>query len=68
MSRRTVVTALAGALLVGGLAAPGLAGPLVEEDGTEYVCVRLISDPEEGKREGFCAWVPVPVDLPAGAR
>ena len=64
MSRRTVVAALTGAVLVGGLAAPGLAAPVEQGDDTHYVCLRLINDPEAGKREGVCVWAPLPFDLP----
>lgn len=55
MSRRTIVTALTGLVLLTGLGAPALADPINED--RESVCLRL--DPEGG-REGFCVWVGVP--------
>ena len=58
MSRRTVVSALAGALLIGGLSAPALADPVVPVSSEPtVVCVRL--DSESGKRDGVCVWLPV---------
>lgn len=53
MSRKTIVIALTGLVLLTGLGAPALAGPLTEE--RESVCLRL--DPEGG-RDGFCVWLP----------
>ena len=55
MSRRTIVTALTGLVLLTGLGAPALADPIAED--RESVCLRL--DPEGG-REGFCVWVGIP--------
>lgn len=54
MSRRTIVTALTGLVLLTGMGAPALAGPGEETD-RENVCLRL--DPEGG-RDGFCVWLP----------
>lgn len=65
MTRRTVLATVIGALLLGGLAAPALAGPL---DGTSYVCLRTMNDPQAGEREGICVWLPVdptPEDNPS---
>ena len=53
MSRKTIVTALAGLTLLTGLGAPALADSPLEE--RENVCLRL--DPEGG-RDGFCVWLP----------
>ena len=55
MSRKTVVTALTGLVLVAGLGAPALAGPLGDDE--TRVCVRMDSD--TGKRDGVCVAVPV---------
>lgn len=61
MSRRTVVTMLTGAVLLGGLTGPALANPLIDDkpddDGTTTVCLRL--DSESGKRDGICVWLPL---------
>lgn len=58
MSRRTVLLALTGAVLVGGLSAPALADPtLPAGDEPTVVCLRL--DGSDGKRDGVCVWVPV---------
>lgn len=57
MSRRTVVAALAGAVLVGGLGAPALADPVLPDTEPTVVCVR--TDSESGKRDGVCVWIPV---------
>jgi hypothetical protein len=54
MSRKMVVTALTGLVLLTGLGAPALAGP--EEDDRRSVCLRL--DPQGG-REGVCVWLPI---------
>ena len=59
MSRRTVIAALTGAVLVGGLAGPGLASHAQEGSAAHYVCVRLIADPRDGGREGLCVWTPM---------
>lgn len=56
MSRRTVVATLAGLLLVGGLGAPAVAGPL-DQDGETVVCAR--ADSSSGKRDGFCVVLPI---------
>lgn len=56
MSRRTVVATLVGATLLGGLATPALADPVVGGQPTT-VCLRL--EPQSGAREGVCVWVPV---------
>jgi len=53
MSRKTIVTALTGLVLLTGLGAPALAGPAETE--REHVCLRL--DPEGG-RDGYCVWLP----------
>ncbi|MCW2679305.1 MAG: hypothetical protein JWM62_706 [Frankiales bacterium] len=53
MSRKTIVTALTGLVLLTGLGGPALADP-VDAD-RENVCLRL--DPEGG-REGICVWLP----------
>ena len=55
MSRKTVVVALTGLVLLGGLGAPALADPL--DDDETRVCLRL--DSESGKRDGICAAVPI---------
>ena len=55
MSRKTIVTALTGLVLLTGLGAPALADP-ISRDGRESVCVRL--DPDGG-REGVCVWLPI---------
>ena len=57
MSRRTLITALTGAVLVGGLGAPALADPALPETEPTVVCVR--TDPQGGEREGLCVWLPV---------
>lgn len=57
MSRRTVLTALAGAVLVGGLSTPALADPVLPGSEPTIVCVRTDSD--TGKRDGVCVWLPV---------
>ena len=58
MSRRTVVAALTGAVLLGALGAPALADPLeTEGDETTTVCVR--TDSTSGKRDGVCVWLPL---------
>lgn len=53
MSRKTIVTALTGLVLLTGLGAPAFAGPAETE--REHVCLRL--DPEGG-RDGYCVWLP----------
>jgi hypothetical protein len=53
MSRKTVLMALTGLVLLTGLGAPALAAPVDTE--REYLCLRL--DPEGG-REGLCVWLP----------
>lgn len=58
MSRRTILTAVAGLVLIGGIAAPAAADPLLAEDTRETVCVR--TDGGEGTRKGICVWVPLP--------
>ena len=55
MSRKTVVTALTGLVLVAGLGAPALAGPLGDDE--TRLCLRMDSD--TGKRDGVCVAVPV---------
>lgn len=57
MSRRTVVTALVGLLLVGGLGAPAVAGPLGGDDDETSLCLR--TDSSSGKRDGICVVVPI---------
>ena len=57
MSRPTVLTALAGAVLVGGLGTPALADPVLPESEPTVVCVRTDSD--SGERDGICVWLPV---------
>jgi hypothetical protein len=57
MSRRIVVTALTGAIVMVGLGAPALAGPELPESEPTVVCLRL--DDENGERDGVCVWVPV---------
>ncbi len=56
MTRRTILTALTGLLLLAGLGAPAMADPGVDSE-RESVCIRL--DPQGG-REGFCVWVGLP--------
>jgi hypothetical protein len=56
MSRRTIITALTGTVLLAGLGAPALADPGTDA-GRESVCLRL--DPDGG-REGFCVWIGIP--------
>lgn len=59
MSRRTVVAALTGAVLLGALGAPALANPVsTEGDDSTTVCLR--TDSTSGKRDGVCVWVPIP--------
>lgn len=53
MSRKTIVTALTGLVLVTGLGGPALAEHVVDE--RENVCLRF--DPEGG-RDGICVWLP----------
>ena len=53
MSRKTIITALTGLVLLTGLGAPALADSGLTE--RENVCIRL--DPEGG-RDGFCVWLP----------
>ena len=55
MSRKTIVTALTGLVLLTGLGAPALADPVAKAD-REMICVRL--DPDGG-REGVCVWLPI---------
>lgn len=55
MSRKTIVTALTGLVLLTGLGAPALADPISED--RESVCLRL--DSESG-REGYCVWIGIP--------
>lgn len=55
MSRKTVVAALAGLMLLGGLGGTASAGPLGDDE--TRVCLRL--DSESGKRDGICAAVPI---------
>lgn len=57
MSRKTIVAALAGALLLGGLGAPALADPLPGGEEETRACVR--TDSTSGKRDGICVAVPV---------
>ena len=54
MSRRTIVMAMSGLVLLTGVGAPALANPVTPE--REMVCLRL--DSENG-REGVCVWLPV---------
>ena len=55
MSRRTVLLALTGTVLVGGLSAPALADPTLPESEPTVVCLRL--DGSDGERDGVCVWV-----------
>lgn len=55
MSRKTIVTAMTGLVLLTGLGAPALANP-IQGDDREMICLRL--DPEGG-REGICVWLPI---------
>jgi hypothetical protein len=58
MSRRTVVAALAGTMLLAGLSAPAMAGPAASSDEDETViCLR--TDSTSGKRDGICVWAPI---------
>lgn len=58
MSRRTVVAALTGAVLLGTLGAPALADPVsTDGDDSTTVCVR--TDSTSGKRDGVCVWLPL---------
>ena len=57
MSRRTVIAALTGTLLLGALGAPALANPLIDEEERTTVCLR--TDGGHGAREGVCVWVPI---------
>jgi hypothetical protein len=58
MSRRAVVASMAGAILLAGLGAPAVAGPIDEgEKDPTTICLRL--EPESGAREGVCVWVPI---------
>lgn len=56
MTRRTILTALTGLLLLSGLGGPALADDGTDAD-RESVCIRL--DPEGG-REGYCVWIGLP--------
>ena len=59
MSRRTVVAALTGTLVLGALGAPALAEPVLSpESERTTVCVRT-DNGEEAVRKGICVWVPV---------
>jgi hypothetical protein len=63
MSRRTAVVTVAGALLLGGLAGPAVAGPVDAPTGDrETVCVRT-DNGEDGVRKGVCVWVPIHIPL-----
>lgn len=53
MSRKAIVTALTGLVLLTGLGGPALATPDLTD--RESVCLRL--DPEGG-RDGICVWLP----------
>lgn len=55
MSRKTVLMAMTGLVLLTGLGAPALADPITKSD-RQMVCVRLDSD--QG-REGVCVWLPI---------
>ena len=55
MSRRAVLTTLAGAVLVSGLATPALSAPSTEQSLTQ-LCLR--TDSEDGRRDGICVLVP----------
>jgi len=55
MSRKTIVTALTGLVLLTGLGGPALAHPDGGEE-RQMVCIRL--DPENG-RDGVCVWLPI---------
>jgi hypothetical protein len=57
MTRRTVLAALTGTLLLGALGAPALANPVSTNDERTTVCLR--TDGGEGEREGYCVWVPI---------
>ena len=59
MSRRNVVAALTGALLLGGLAVPALADPPQPPELGARTTVCLRTDGGEGPREGYCVWVPI---------
>lgn len=55
MTRRTILMALTGLVLLTGLGAPAMADPVETE--RESLCIRL--DPQGG-REGFCVWIGLP--------
>lgn len=57
MSRRAVLAATTATLVLGGLAAPALAGPSDAGESSK-VCVITHYDPNTGHREGVCVWVP----------
>lgn len=59
MSRRTVVTSLVAGILLGGLAAPALADPIlppIGNGGDTTIC--LLTESGSGAREGICVWLP----------
>lgn len=55
MSRKTVVATLTGLVLLAGMGAPALAGPLGDDE--TRACLRMDSD--TGKRDGVCVAVPI---------
>lgn len=59
MSRRTVLASLIGAVLVGGMAGPALADPILPPVGNgKDTTVCVLTQPSGGDREGICVWVP----------
>ncbi len=58
MSRRTVVTAVCGLLLAGGLAGPALA-ETNQREMQSVVCLELNGDNPRAP-EGVCVWAPLP--------
>lgn len=63
MSSRVVLALATTALVLGGLAAPALAGSALDDpiglDDPTTICVVTHYDKKTNERDGYCVWLPV---------